>query len=107
MVADIRKMLIDTGSRTVPDVISGFLCDALYNFCGEQLSYDQDFIRDSKVYKTLISKEYSDQEVTDILIGLQHDNRPEQPKPNYIDRSEMKKQAEAGCGYISPEGDWK
>lgn len=105
MADDMRKLMVNPKGRTFADVIAGFLSDAVFTFCGEKLRIGQDFF-DSRTMKILTDKRAGDDEALREIMRIYRDNHPEQPKPHFTDREEMKKQAAQGCGYMAPEGDW-
>lgn len=100
----MKKIMLGCSGLTLADEIAGYLSEALYESCGEKIENDQDFLNDSQTMKFLTDPALSDGEVTAALVGMYRSNHPEQPKPHFIDREEMRKQAEAGCGYMAPEG---
>ena len=104
LAEDMNKLLISQGSYSWADFIEGELADALCNFGGEKLEPNQDFIRDSQTMALLTDPELSDEEVTVAFIGMYRANHPEQPKPHFINRDEMQKQADSGCGYMPLKG---
>ena len=103
----VNKLLVNPGGMTKADQVSCLLYDALYEFTGEKLTIKNDFMNDSLTMRALTNKMATDEEVTQMLLAEYWRNHPRQPKTHIIDREEMKKQAEAGCGYVAPEGDWK
>lgn len=64
MAEDVRALLIDNGSRTVPDEIAGFLKDVLFEISGEKLDPKQDFERDSMTM-ALVRSKLADRDVAD------------------------------------------
>jgi hypothetical protein len=92
--------MTDVNSLSFADIIAGHLCDALYMISGEGLASDQDFNLDSEIMKFLRSKHMSDGDVADAIIRM-GTCEPKQPIPNIIDRDEMQKQVDAGCGYMA------
>lgn len=103
LAEDMNKLLISQGRDTWADFIEGELADALCEFGGEVLEPHQDFIRDSHTMALLTDPDLSDEEVTAAFIGMHRAHHPEQPKPHFISRDEMQKQANAGYGYSAPE----
>ena len=101
LAEDMSKLLVDK-TASWADMVSWYLEDALCTMVGESVEQDGDFLKDSQTIKILNSQKMSDDEVTDALIDMYRQNCPEQPKPHFINRDEMRKQAEAGCGYIAP-----
>lgn len=107
LAEDMKELLIDNGPPTWADEISWKLSEALGLMCGEVVNTEDDLGDDSETMKLLTSPQLSDGEVTNWFICLYRTKHPEQPKPRFIDQEEMRKQAEVGCGYMTPEGDWK
>lgn len=103
LAEDVNKLLISQGRDTWADFIEGELAEALYNFGGEKLEPQQDFIRDSQTMSLLTDPELSDGEVTVAFVGMYRANHPEQPKPHFISLDEMQKRVNAGYGYSAPE----
>lgn len=99
---DTKKLLFDKTNWTIADEIGGFLCDALFEYSGEQLVAGQDFTRDSQTYK-LLTANLSDDEVTDRLMAMARENEVKQPKPNFISRDEFATMVNRGYGYISED----
>ena len=87
------------------DIVAGELLDALGAIVGEELGQDQDVFGDSQVYKLLTDPDLEDGEATAAFVDMYIMNHPEQPKPHFINRDEMQKQAKAGYGYMAPEVD--
>lgn len=107
LAGSIRELMTDMNSLTFSDIIAGQLCDALFMIAGENLAKDQDFNLDSETMKLLNCKHMSDDDVTDAIIRMRTQCESQQPCPHFIDRKEMRKQSEAGCGYMAPDGDRK
>ena len=105
MAEDMRKLQADPTNRSMADVITGLLTDSLLTFVGEKLDSGQDLWRDSKTIKILTCDLARDEEATQMLLAEYRYNHPQQPKPHFPDREEMKKQAAAGFGYMAPEVD--
>lgn len=107
LAKDIDKLLIDHVGSTWANFIAEQLADALYEFGGEVLENSQDFMKDSRTIALLTDPVLSDDEVTVGFMGMYRMNHPEQPKPCFINRDEMRRKANAGHGYMMPDGDWK
>lgn len=99
---DLRKTLGlgRGGAETVPEFISGMLCDALFSLSHERLAYTQDFAKDSITMK-LLKSESSDEEVTEQFIRMAENEGC--PDFKYPTPEEMRKAAEEGRGYFFEE----
>ena len=99
----MNELLLDHAGTTWADEIAERLADSLYEFSGEKIENDQDFLNDSETMKLLMDPDLSDGEVTAAFVGMYRSNHPEQPKPNFINRDKMREQAKAGYGYMALE----
>lgn len=106
MAEDMKNLLVCHNSRTIPDDISGQLCDALFYMCHEKLESSQDFIRDSETMKLLKSR-MSDVDVTDALIQLEKKNAIHVPCTFSREEFNANYEKVGGYRYQIPEGDWK
>ena len=104
MAEDMKNLLVCCNSRTIPDDISGQLCDALFYMCHEKLESSQDFIRDSETMKLLKSR-MSDGDVTDALIQLEKKNSIHIPCTFSQEEFNANYEKVGGYRYQMPEGD--
>lgn len=80
MAQAMDELLVEKKVTTVPDQIFGKLADALFTMSGEVIRFDQDFEKDSKTMKILLSEELADDEAADEFIRMAWENaRPEPP----------------------------
>lgn len=106
---DMRKLLVNEHGCTVADEISGFLNDALFYFCGERLTSDQDFKHDSATMQLLTSS-LSDEDVLDEFIQIYETTW--MPAPQLMEKEEFRKLFKVNGGYMrmpvsTPEGERK
>lgn len=108
LAEDMRCLLVSRGSRTVPDDISGQLCDALFDMCHERIDSSKDFIRDTETMRLLTGR-MGDSDVADAFIQMAERNSIHQPEPHTFSREEFNANYEKVGGYRfeTPEGDWK
>ena len=110
--AKAMQMLIsEEKTWTTADTISGLLLDALFEMSGEKLDLKQDF-KDSNTMR-LFTGDMSDEGVTDWLImmdNIRRNHMPQedvrQPKPQTMEKKEVRKLFKENGGYQSPEGEW-
>ena len=119
MAQAMDELLVEKKVTTVPDQIFGKLADALFTMSGEVIRFDQDFEKDSKTMKNLLSNELTDDEAADEFIRMAWENsRPEPPKKTWPEP--MKDQVGKTGGYCpatgyvppkeideTPEGEWR
>lgn len=85
VVEAFEMLMPSTPMENVPDWIAGNLMDALFEMCGENLRSDQDFEKDSKTMKILLSEELADDEATDEFIRMAWENaRPKPPMRMFV-----------------------
>jgi hypothetical protein len=126
-VAETMQGLLTGKHETYVDHIRCALIDALFEISGEKDTSDR-CVLDSETMN-LLDSDYTDETVMHLIIGM-HERRKNQgllkaessenrtgsigrheaayfvqPAPTFIDRQKMRKQAEAGCGYMAPEGE--
>lgn len=113
-VDKLRRVYATVGLKT-DDLFEVFnnIHDGLCILTGEESNE----YGDTSVYLALTGNGWSERERLAMLIRAYLKNKTmneydeqildvvEQPKPRIIDRDEMKKQAEAGCGYMAKRGD--
>lgn len=119
MAQAMDELLVEKKVTTVPDQIFGKLADALFEMCGEEIRFDQDFEKDSKTMKILLSEELADDEAANEFIRMAWENsRPEPPKnPWHEPMKEQVRKNGGFCpatGYVppketdeTPEGEWR
>lgn len=112
---EIRQLYKEVGLNSKPlfEVFS-FIHDGLCILTGEE---EKDY-GDTSVYLALMGTGLSEDERVQMLMRSYMKNKSlelfdeklvgefTQPNPHIISRDEMRKQAEHGCGYMAPEGDW-
>ena len=123
-VSETMRELLTGKHETYVDHISDALVDALFEISGEKDTTDR-CVLDSATMN-LLKGDYTDETVMHLIIGM-HERRKNQgllnadgqtetvgrheaayfvqPVPKFPNRQEMRKQAEAGCGYMAPEGE--
>jgi hypothetical protein len=119
MAQAIESLIFETKVTTAPDQVFGELADALFAMSGEVVRFDQDFEKDSKTMKILLSEELADDEAADEFIRMAWENAsPEPPKKTWLEP--MKEQVRKTGGYCpetgyvppkeideTPEGEWR
>lgn len=109
LAEDLNKSIVLYGkTQTVPDAIAGYLCDTLYDLCGEQLGPGMDFLRDSVTMKLLTGSK-SDGEVADAFLRIAEEHRVKQPAPHTQSREEFRAMCRKCGGYMyeTAEGEWE
>ena len=126
-VSETMRELLTGKHETYVDHISDALLDALFEMSGEKDTTDR-CVFDSETMN-LLKSDYTDETVMHLIIGM-HERRKNQgllkaessenrtgsigrheaayfvqPVPKFPNRQEMRRQAEAGCGYMAPEGE--
>lgn len=125
-VAETMQGLLTGKHETYVDHIRCALIDALFEISGEKDTADR-CVLDSETMN-LLRSDYTDETVTHLIIGMYERRKHTiqlrvkraeeranigrheaeyfaQPVPSFLNRQEMRKQAEAGCGYMAPEGE--
>lgn len=123
-VAETMQGLLTGKHETYVDHISDALVDVLFEISGEKNTADR-CVLDSQTMN-LLKSDYTDETVMHLIVGMRErrknqgllnaDGQTEtvgrheaayfvQPVPKFPNRQEMRKHAEAGCGYMAPEGE--
>ena len=101
----LQKQYLEVGLDDNPVFeIWGNIVDAVYALVGEHT----ETVEESVTWTVLKAPILSDERRAEMLYAehLKHNPEFKMPKPNILEREEMRKMVRENGGYMTPEGDW-